>query len=360
MRKIQGMARVVYTVLLAASAMLSLGPGTTLARSLEKPVVVAEAAMRLLAPIDYYTGTVISREQARLAAEVSGRLLWVAEIGDSIETGGVVARIDDELLREDHIEREADVARIQARLEFLKLDAARLQKLARSNNAAQSQLEQVDSDRLAARSELKAAQARERRSAALLERTRLRASFSGIVTERLLYAGEWASEGAAVVAMTDPLHLEIQGWVSVSALPFLKPQRPVSFEYNGDVFEGRVRTLVPVGDTRSRLYELRVSLPEGAWKVGESVRIAVPAAVRRKVLSIPRDALVLRRNAISVFVVDSNLVAHRVVVIPGIASGPWIEVEGELKAGDQVVTRGGERLRDGQKVVVVQGQGTTP
>lgn len=357
MKLIQSNARIVCVgLLLAASLVLYLRAGSVLASGVGKPVAVAEAAIRLLAPVDYYTGTIISRERARLAAEVSGRLLWVAEVGDELDEGGVVARIDDALLREDHAEREADVGRIQARLEFLKLEASRLKRLASSNNAAQSQLEQVDSDRLAARSELKSAQARERRSAALLERAQLRAQFAGIVTERLLHAGEWADEGTAVVAMTDPLHLEIQGWVSVSALPFLEPKVTVQFERNEEVFEGRVRTLVPVGDTRSRLYELRVSLPEGAWKVGESVRVAVPATVRREVLSVPRDALVLRRDAVSVFVIDDDAVAHRIAVIPGIASGPWIEVEGELNAGDIVVTRGGERLRDGQKVIV-QGQG---
>ncbi len=352
MSSIQVKTRAVYSVLLVTGMALYLWAGVAMARSPAKPVVVAEASMRLLAPVDFYTGTVISREQARIAAEVRGRLLWVADVGDRVEQDGVVARIDDTLLHEDLVEREADVARIRARLEFLKLEASRLQRLARSNNAAQSQLEQTESDRLAARSELQAAQARARRSAALLERTRLRAPFSGIVTERLLNAGEWADEGAAVVAMTDPVHLEIQGWVSVSVLPFLKPGSVVKFERDGKVFEGQVRTLVPVGDTRSRLYELRISLPDGAWKVGESVRIAVPATVRREVLAVPRDALVLRRDATSVFVIDDDLVAHRVTVIPGIASGPWIEVKGELKPGDRVVTRGGERLRDGQKVVI--------
>ncbi len=350
--------RVEYVALLLLAVVWGPGAGTAQARSVEKPVVVAAAAMRMLAPVDHYTGTVISREQARLAAEVSGRLLWVAEVGAAVDEGGIVARIDDVLLREEHAEREADVARIKARLGFLRLEAARLQKLASSNNAAQSQLEQIESERLGARSELKAAQARERRSAALLERTRLRAPFSGIVTGRLLYAGEWADEGAAVVAMTDPLHLEIQGWVSVTALPFLEPGASVNFERDGKVYTGQVRTRVPVGDTRSRLYELRVSLPDGDWKVGEGVRIAVPAAIQREVLSVPRDALVLRRNAISVFVVDDESIAHRVPVIPGIASGQWIEVEGELHPGDRVVTRGGERLREGEKVVV-QGQGST-
>ena len=119
--------RIVPACLLVLGAVLYLQAGDALARSREKPVVVARATMRLLAPVDYYTGTVISREHARLASEVSGRLLWVADVGDTLEQGGVVARIDDVLLREDHIEREADVARIQAQLGFLKQESSRLQ-----------------------------------------------------------------------------------------------------------------------------------------------------------------------------------------------------------------------------------------
>ena len=60
---------------------------TAIAAPAAKPVVVAEASLRELAPVNWYTGTVISREQARLAAEVSGRMLWVAEVGGEIEKG---------------------------------------------------------------------------------------------------------------------------------------------------------------------------------------------------------------------------------------------------------------------------------
>jgi len=84
-----------------------------------KPVVVAEATLRQLAPVSWYTGTVISREQARLAAEVSGRLLWVAEVGSNLEKDAVVARIDDTLLKQELAERQADIARIKAQLGFL-------------------------------------------------------------------------------------------------------------------------------------------------------------------------------------------------------------------------------------------------
>ena len=193
-----------------AAVLLVVTPAITQAGRGEKPVVVAEVAMRELAPINWYTGTVISREQAKLAAEVSGRLLWVAEVGAEVEKGATVARIDDALMQEDLAERKADIARIEAQLGFLRQEASRLQRLAKQNNAAQSQLEKTTSELASARSELQAAQARERRTAQQLQRKSLKAPFSGVVTERLLRAGEWADDGSAVVSMTDPALLEVQ------------------------------------------------------------------------------------------------------------------------------------------------------
>jgi len=317
-----------------------------------KPVVVAEATLRQLAPVSWYTGTVISREQARLAAEVSGRLLWVAEVGSNLEKDAVVARIDDTLLKQELAERQADIARIKAQLGFLQQEGSRLQRLAKKNNAAQSQLDKTVSERIAAQSELKAARARERRTFEQVQRSQLRAPFTGVVTERLLHAGEWADEGDAVVAMTDPKSLETQSWVSVSALPFIKVNAMLAIEIQRQRYQARVRTLVPVGELRSRLYELRLELPPGDWSVGESVRIAVPTALAREVLAVPRDALVLRRASTHLFKIEDNDIARQVPVTTGIASGDYIEVNGDLNPGDRVVIRGGERLRSGQTVSI--------
>ena len=334
--------------------MLALTPVSAIAAPAAKPVVVAEATLRELAPVNWYTGTVISREQARLAAEVSGRMLWVAEVGGEIEKDDVVARIDDTLLQQEHAERKADIGRINAQLGFLKQEASRLQRLAKQNNAAKSQLEKTVSERLAAQSELKASQAREQRTNEELKRSKLRAPFSGVVTERLLNAGEWADNGTAVVAMTDPHSLEAQSWVSVSALPFIDAGETIDIKIDDSVYRGLVRTLVPVSDLRSRLYELRVEMPPGHWRVGQSVRIAVPTQRPREVLAVPRDALVLRRGSISLYKVDTDNTARRVAVTTGIASGPFIEVSGDLEAGDQVIIRGSERIRPGQAVSIQQ------
>jgi len=60
--------------------------------------------------------------------------------------------------------------------------------------------------------------------------------------------------------------------------------------------------------------------------------------------------LVLRREGASVFRVKSDNTVEQVHVITGLGDGSYIEVIGELEAGDQVVTRGAERLSPGMEV----------
>jgi multidrug efflux pump subunit AcrA (membrane-fusion protein) len=71
------------------------------------------------------------------------------------------------------------------------------------------------------------------------------------------------------------------------------------------------------------------------------------------VLTVPRDALVLRPEGISVFVIDAQLQARQVSVSTGLGSGDRIQVSGEVSAGDRVVIRGNERLQPGQSVQIM-------
>jgi hypothetical protein len=89
--------------------------------------------------------------------------------------------------------------------------------------------------------------------------------------------------------------------------------------------------------------------------VGQTLRVAVPNDERRDVLTVPRDALVLRPEGQSVFIVDDGNMAQRVDVRTGVGSGEVIEVFGEISEGDKVVIRGNERLQPGQPVSIMDG-----
>ena len=316
------------------------------------PVVVATAESRMLAPVTWYPGTVISRNQARVAAEVEGRLEWVAEVGTVIVEGELVARLDDALLRQSLAEGEAVVARERARLVYLDAQVKRLDKLVTQKTATRSRLDEAVAERDITRSEVRAARARVALTSERLERTRIKAPFGGIVTERVRQNGEWAKSGETVVRIVDVRSLEVQAWIPIAALAFVREGSELALEANPSKTAGTVRTIVPVGDNRSRLYELRLQIDAESWPVGQDVRVAIPTAAARAVIAIPRDALVLRRGGAAVYRVDENELADRVAVTPGIAQGELIEVDG-IAPGDRVVIRGGERLRPGQPVKII-------
>ena len=315
------------------------------------PVAVALAESRALAPVTWYPGTVISRNQARVAAEVPGRLEWVAEVGTVIAEGETVAQVDDALFTQSVAENEAAVAREQARLNYLGGQVERLETLVTQNTATRSRLDEAIAERDIARSELRAVRARVALTRERLNRTRIKAPFGGVVTKRFLRGGEWAQSGEPVVRIVDVDSLEVQTWIPVAALAFVHEGGELVLEANPGTTSGTVHAIVPVGDNQSRLYELRLRIGDEVWPVGQDVRVAIPTAAARTVTAVPRDALVLRRDGTAVYRVGEDDIAERVPVTTGIAEGPLIEVDG-IVPGDRVVIRGGERLRPGQVVSI--------
>jgi multidrug efflux pump subunit AcrA (membrane-fusion protein) len=142
----------------------------------------------------------------------------------------------------------------------------------------------------------------------------------------------------------------VQAWIPVGSLPYLQVGNLLKVVADSETTHGEVSAIVPVGDDRSRLFELRITLKESLWKPGKTLRVMVPSANEKEVIAVHRDALVLRRDGIYVFRINKDNIAERVLVQTGIASGPLIEVIGNILPNDQIVTRGGERLRSGQPV----------
>ena len=129
------------------------GPPDTLVR-------VAQVRLEIMAITTIVPGTVISRNDARVAAEVEGRLTMVADIGMPILSGEPVATIEDTILKLGRREAAAEVVAEEARLEFLSSEEERLTQLATQNNAAKNSLEETRSNRKVAQSNLIVARVR--------------------------------------------------------------------------------------------------------------------------------------------------------------------------------------------------------
>jgi len=319
------------------------------------PVTVTDVLFEPMASSVRVPGSVMSRQDARVAAEVPGRLTWVADVGDPVAAGGVLARIDDEAVNLQLRNDEATIKRLEANLSFLESEARRLQRLTDEQVVAANQLEQMSSQAEAARQELEAARVARDQTLFRLERSQIKAPFGGQVVERLAQPGGFVSPGTEVVRLVDTEHVEVSARAPLSVAPYLREGMTVAIEDGGRRAEAVVRTLAAVGDERSRTFEVRLTPKGDPWLVGTAVRAILPASEPREVLAVPRDALVLRTDETYLFKLAADDTVERVAVTTGIAHGPLIAVEGPLAAGDRVVIRGAERLRPGQTVTVQNG-----
>jgi RND family efflux transporter MFP subunit len=318
-------------------------------------VRVAVASVKDIAPVTMIPGTVVSRNDARLSAEVPGRLTAVADVGTVVTRGESVAEIEDTTLRLQNTELQAQVTRAQARLRFLESEEKRFKKLAESNLAATTQLELTRSDRDVARGDLAVARARLEQNVDQLARTKIRAPYDGIVVERLMTPGERVEEGGKVVRLVDQNNLEVIARAPLEYFNFVRPGQLLDLRTTSRSALAVVRTVVAVGDENTHQFELRLDLEGNPFQVGQTLRISIPTSDSREVLTVPRDALVLRPEGQSVFVVDTNDEAQQVSVTVGVGQGDYIEVLGAVSPGDRVVIRGNERLQPGQAVTVMDG-----
>ena len=317
------------------------------------PVKVGKAAKQSIAPTMSATGTVVSRNDARIAAEIAGRLVWVAEPGTYIERGGAIARVDDAALQLRLRDNDATIARLEANLKYQESQVARFQRLIEQKIASQSQVDEATAQRDMTAQEINQARVARDQTLHDLQRARVTAPFAGQVVERLRQPGEFVNEGGDIARLVDTRHIEVRANAPMQVAPFVARGREVKIvDRSNREIRSPIRAVIPVGDERSRQMEVRVALPDGLWPIGSPVSVELPTSQPVSVMAVPRDAVILRQDEAYILRVIGTKV-ERVPVSTGVGSGGLVEVKGALSPGDRVVIRGGERLQPGQTVSVV-------
>lgn len=338
-----------------AFALMAAGlPGFT-ALGADEPAAIVEVAEVTRASgmaVLKLPGTVLSKQDAQISAEVDGRLTWVAEVGDHIDSGAPLAIIDDHLLQLKLRNDWAEIERLKANIEYNQRQIGRLEKLAAKNNTSKSGLDEVQSRLQMLLQEQRIAEVERDRTVYDLGRSRVQAPFSGVVVSREADVGEYTEPGDPLLRLVDTQSLEISVNAPLRAARYNPPGSRVQVQGDGQQLTAGIRALVPVGDSLSRMMEFRLSLAPGHWYIGEAVTVELADSLPAKTLSVPRDALVLRDKEVFVYTLSADNTAVKVPVTTSPGRGANIGIEGELQPGALVVVRGAERLRDGQAVKV--------
>jgi membrane fusion protein (multidrug efflux system) len=307
------------------------------------PVDVTEVGYSDVRPVLSYSGTVSASRKALLAAQIQGRIeRFHVDVGDRVKEGDLLVELGGEQL-----------AQARAQYEAAEKEWSRVSALLDKRAVTQQAYDQT-----------KAAYESAKASFQLVQGSaEIRAPFDGVVTERLLDAGEVfvlmpGAAGAPAIlelARIDSVKVELE----LSERDFMRAEKGLSATvaveaHPGETFHGEVSRVDPAVDPASRTATVEIVVANRSEKLrpGMFADVALELSKRRALL-VTRNALVRQEGTGSfyVYVVEDGKARRRNLEL-GSSFGENVEVVSGLKAGDRVVTAGRYRLNDGSPVTV--------
>ncbi len=319
-----------------------------------------------------FSGTTRAARRARLAFSTSGRLVArPVETGDRVARGQLLAQLTDRELKNALATAEASLAELAARRAQSERDQARAEQLAAAKAATSEELERTTAAVAALEAAEDAAAARLAEARRRIDETHLTAPFAGTVTDVHFETGEYARAGTPVVTLSGDGEVEVEVEVPEAVIPDIETGAAVDLELpvmrrgaGSEPIVGRVKSVGRTAAGPGRLFPVVATFPADAGVPAGATAELVLRLTRDQALALPIEAVVNpggRRP--SVFRVsrsrvtdgDTPRVEKIAVEVGSLLSGDdpvRVIVDGELEAGDLVVTGGQRGLLDGEAVEV--------
>lgn len=311
---------------------------------LPTPVEVAVVGVGDISAVYTGTASLEADGEATVMAKVGGEImtLLVTE-GDAVTAGDPVAKLDDERLR-------LEVKRSKANLDKTRQEYKRNVELHAKGLLPSGTFEGMKFD-------LDALQAAYELARLELSYTTVRAPIDGVVSERLVKAGNTITANAGVFRITDLDPLLAYLHVPEREFSKLDKGQPVALSVDalpGQRYGGTIARISPVIDPTTATFKVTAEIndPSGRLKPGMFGRVSIAYDTRESVPLVPRVALLGTESETSVFIVDNDVATRRDVTV-GYASGGEMEVVSGLAVGDQVVVIGQSGLKNDAKVHVI-------
>ena len=323
------------------------------------PVRYTEAREQSVRRTIVLPGSVESRVESVVAAEVSALVVeLVAREGDTVEKGAPLVRLRTTTFEIRLQAAEAQHKEAEARMKLAERNLERARELFASKVISQQQLDDATYEFTAWQGRVEQLQASITGIKLDIARCTIRAPFAGVVTRERTDVGEWLGEGDPVMEMVslDELEVRIEVPERYFRLLHVGGRATVSFEsLPGLEVAGSISALIPRADPQARTFPVKVRVPnrEGRIGVGMLAQVTFAGGESYRATLVPKDAVILRGPQQFVYLLNGDNTVSMVTVETGTGVGAWIAVEGGIKPGQKVVTRGNERLQPGQ---LVQGQ----
>ncbi|KPK24519.1 MAG: hypothetical protein AMJ61_13640 [Desulfobacterales bacterium SG8_35_2] len=351
----------VFTILLLAKAGVAAEEKKSNTDAAAKPqgpppalVEVAQVNQGEAEPMVEFVGTVYYARKSDVAAEVDGIVEQVFfEEGYRVKNGDTLAILGSDILDTVISATRADYELVLVELEQAKKELQRREPLYREGSVSESAYDEYffKSKMLENRSlSLKASLDR-----LLLEKKKKKilSPFNGIVVQKNAEKGEWVDDGGTVAVVADDNIVDIVVNVPAGMLKFLEPGKKLTVKSDREKLTGEFLSFVPKGDVATRTFDVKIRMQNSAGLIeGMEARALVPSAEKTASLKVDRDALIDRFGQNVIWLVKDSTAKMIPVQVTGY-DGMLVGVAGAgLEAGDVVVVKGNERLREGQPVMI--------
>ncbi|HVI29512.1 efflux RND transporter periplasmic adaptor subunit [Hansschlegelia sp.] len=348
-------------------------------------ITVATAVRREIAQTITVTGTLVARDEIMVGAQIDGLRLvsYLVDIGDRVERGQVLARLDRDMLTtqlaqnaSQRARAEAAIAQVRAAIaeaEASRVDAeaalTRAETLKRTGNVteellqtrqtamrvAEARLRAQNENLRVAESEKALAEAQGREIELRLARTEVRAPAAGVVSDRAARVGQTVGmAGEPLFRLVRDGEVELEAEVTETRLHAVAAGQTARIQVAGfpDPVEAKVRLVAPTVDAATRLGKIKIALPaDPDLRPGLFARGAVEVA-RRDGVVVPQSAVLFGASGPRVQIVTDGVVAERSVET-GLQDAAGVEIVRGVSEGESVVARAGGFLREGDRVTAV-------
>jgi len=293
-------------------------------------------------------GTITAQKGVTVASEVPGVITAIRfDSGALVKAGQVLVELDTSVER-------AQLASAEAREKLATTSAGRSRLLAEKDAIAKAQLDGDEAQLSTTRADLAALRAQ-------IERKTIRAPFAGRLGIRQVNIGQYVNPGTPVATLESLGAVYVDFAVPQQRLADVSAGTPVRISLTGGgAYEGVVAAVDPTVDAVTRNIKLRARVtnaPKDVLRPGMFVNVVAQLKDKATVVATPATALVHASYGDSVFVIENRpdgqgKVARQQFVKVVAWRGDYVGLSAGLKAGQEVVTAGAFKLRNGASVVV--------
>jgi membrane fusion protein (multidrug efflux system) len=330
---------------LVAAATTAQGPP---GRSTDPPGVVVAVATEQNFPLAVEAlGNAYANEAVEIRPEISAKLTSIQfQEGEMVDAGQVLAELEN-------VEPLAEVATARANMVEIEAQYKRLKQLSKTQAVSESQMQQLQAQREAARAAWAAAEAR-------LEDTVIRAPFAGRLGLRRISVGSVVTPSTVITTLDDTSSIKLDFDVPEVFLARVSRDVPViarSAAWPDVAFEGAVTSVDSRVDPVTRTVKVRSEIPnaEGRLRAGMFLTVVLRREINNA-LMVPEAAISPDRSTQAVFVVVEGDTAEKRLVKTGRRRPGQVEIIDGLSPGERVIVQGTQKARPGQPVRVIETQ----